>query len=228
MVSTSQGDDNGMLNASEPFDSEAEYLKLLNMIETKSSHFVMGGKQHTYNHLEPIFLLAEPIQRDEKKTRKVNCRCCLYEFKDPKEWTWCEFCGYNIDEKCIRKTRFFPKDMERDLEKKRRGVICKVCDRKFLVHKKVAEIYNHINAAKKINDDSISKLGKQGNAANDEFKSGETGNASVTDNINKIDEEVEAMKKEIKKIKNERKTKKINNTSILEHKEKMESEVHKA
>lgn len=61
MVSTSQGDDNRMQNATEPFDSEAEYLKLLNMIEAKSSHFVMGGKQHTYNHLEGIFLLSEPI-----------------------------------------------------------------------------------------------------------------------------------------------------------------------
>ena len=74
---------------------------------------------------------------------------------------YCTFCGLSNDEKCVRKTRIYP-NQEDDSADKQRGPICKLCDRKFLLHKEVEKVRQLISVSKLSLAEGIKRLETQG------------------------------------------------------------------
>lgn len=105
-------------------DKRAELLK-------KSSKFMIGEREHTFNLDEAIFLKQGP---SEKQKKKEKCPTCRYVFTSSSEMLFCEFCSLSNCHNCLKKTRLFPKG-PKDAEGNRtlRGKICKLCDRKFFI-----------------------------------------------------------------------------------------------
>jgi len=205
------------ISTQEHFDPEQEFDNLIEILKKKSSVFYLKEVKCNYEHEDRIFFLSGPNQ-DKKSIKK--CPSCLYAFQNSKEMVYCTFCGHSNDEKCMKKSRIYPNSHAQE-----RGPICKLCDRKFLVHKQVADKYDYIKVAKKSLVDSISKLEKQGSAANAELENGDGDNSAKANQIAKIDEQMREMKNDITRYKNDRKSKKESNTVVLNEKEKMEKQV---
>ena len=102
-----------------------------------------------YNHEDPIFYRQGPI--DESKYQSIKkCPSCRYQFTSRREMVYCTFCGLSNDEKCMKRTRYFPMspiDQNTKLHTAR-GPICKLCVHKFYVHEEVCKAIKTINGAK--------------------------------------------------------------------------------
>lgn len=99
---------------------------------------------------------------------------------------FCTFCGYSGDEKCLTKTRIYPQSNQED----HRGPICKLCDRKFLVHKEVEKVYDLIHVSKITLVSSLTKLEKNGIDAKFLLKEEDSSNTYMQKELEEIDLEI--------------------------------------
>lgn len=141
-----------ILNASNEelsIDPEQVNSELFELLKSKSSKFIMGGRSHTYNHEDPIFFRTGPIEDSQKKAIK-KCPSCHHTFSSRDEMVFCTFCGHANDSKCLQKTKIYPQAaLDADTGKPtQRGPICKVCTHKFFVRERVKKVVISINAAK--------------------------------------------------------------------------------
>ena len=81
-----------------------------------------------------------------------SCRSCKYKFKDKKEMVKCTFCSYGGCKDCTKKTRYFPDSRQDGGVHELRGTICKLCDRKFFIHKQVSQTNKDIDMRRKTID----------------------------------------------------------------------------
>ena len=108
-------------------DEDKDYEKLL---QSKSKQFFIGRKVFDFDPHEQIFFL-----RDTIKTQRplANCRACGNETKEKKliqNPIYCDFCSFQCCKDCGQKERPYPLAKPEN-GKRKRGTICKLCDRKF-------------------------------------------------------------------------------------------------
>ena len=118
---------------------------------------MLHGIMHSYDHMDRIFFLSEACG-EQKQIKK--CPTCHHAFSKAKEMVFCTFCGFSGDEKCVRKTREYPQSKNGE-----RGLICKLCDRKFHVHTQVERVYDLIHSSKVTLVQSLQKLERNGISA---------------------------------------------------------------
>jgi len=139
---------------------------------------------------------------------------------------FCTFCGCSCDEKCLRKTRIYPHAPIDDFGKQTlRGPICKLCDRKFYINKEVCDLYELIKGAKKTLQNSLLELASKGQETKQELQEESSKSNYTAEQISAVDNDILEMRKEIMKLKGDRKAKKKNNTLILNEKETLEKQV---
>ena len=131
---------------------------------------MMGGYNHSYNHLEKIFFLKGPIDQSQYQATK-KCPSCRYQFSDRNEMVFCTFCGYSNDEKCVQRTKYYPQAAQDPATGKpsMRGKICRLCTHKFFVREKVSEVVQQINATKVSMVVGLQNLERDGSDAKNQF-----------------------------------------------------------
>ena len=112
-----------------------------------SNRFFIGDREYTFNVSEVIFLLKKPIDPSKYHNTPEGCNTCGEKWRKTSdlEGSNCDFCGISNCKKCMKKTRPFKIDDELDIELDKsgrcvlkRGTICRLCDRKFLIKDMVA------------------------------------------------------------------------------------------
>ena len=101
---------------------------------------------------------------------------------------FCEFCGFSSDAKCVKKTRIFPKPGANG--QLIRGKICKLCDRKFLVHKDIEDVKKFLFAAKSSLENGLDKLMVKGRSAHDEITLEENKSSETQADVDGLKEQI--------------------------------------
>lgn len=98
----------------------------------KSKFFFIKDLKFEFKPEDKIFVLSGKVGPTKSLKR---CLPCDFAFKTKKQMVFCEFCGCSACESCTKRTRIFPAcNIDPEVGRRtERGVICKLCDRKFLV-----------------------------------------------------------------------------------------------
>jgi hypothetical protein len=126
------------------YDEGKLYANIEKLMED-SKYFMLGSIKNTFLIQDPIFFRDCPKPAVEYKKIK-RCLSCKFEFKSPKEMSFCTFCGNSACLNCCKKTRLYPESIK-DQKTGRptaRGAICKLCDRKFFIRELVNETLTQI------------------------------------------------------------------------------------
>ena len=117
------------------------------LLET-SRKFVIGGREYLFDENERIFMMQEPISKKHHHNTPEGCNTCREKWKRAGDLhnSHCQFCGMSTCKKCLKKTRLFKRKRvitlddevaeggeEQQMPAQKRGQICKLCDRKFLI-----------------------------------------------------------------------------------------------
>jgi len=105
--------------------------KMADLLEG-SKFFWIKDMKFEFNPEDKIFHISGPI---EPRKQLKRCLPCDYAFTNKKQMVFCQFCGVSACGDCTKKTRIFPAcNIDPEVGKRTsRGVICKLCDRKFMV-----------------------------------------------------------------------------------------------
>ena len=110
-----------------------------------SRQFVVKGRIHLYSDDEPIFFQREP---NFNKKPSHNCKTCDLKFDNVKQMNYCQFCGCAQCSQCLIKTKPFYGEAQLAIpgqnakpQEKKRGKICTLCDRKFLINSIMSETF---------------------------------------------------------------------------------------
>lgn len=87
-----------------------------------------------------------------------KCKACATTFKSASDKVMCTFCAYACCNQCTKKSRPYPKSGDGQTStirgyqtiilRKKRGEICKECDRKFFVKEQVESQHKEIDVNK--------------------------------------------------------------------------------
>ena len=126
------------------------HSKIDTLLET-SRTFMIGDRTFSFDENESIFFLEKQIDSTQYHNTPNGCNTCNEKWKKATDLhnSHCQFCGMSSCKKCLKKTRQFrqprrstslPDERERKknkAKKVKRGIICKLCDRKFIVKQMV-------------------------------------------------------------------------------------------
>lgn len=122
-----------------------------------------------------------------------KCLPCDFQFLDKKQMVFCQFCGLSACQDCTKKTRIFAMSTADHTGKRERGIICKLCDRKFFIKEMMQKSIKEIEMQNVVIQLSKTKVNK----ANEEYNQQK---AELDAENAKIQQQVDAMETEIKKI----------------------------
>ena len=117
-----------------PLDKVEELLEA-------SRRFKIGNREYDFNESESIFFMTKAIDPSNYHNTPDGCHTCGANWKKTTDLqgSHCHFCGISNCKKCLVKTRPF-KHSEAQIEVdksgrevRRRGTICRLCDRKFII-----------------------------------------------------------------------------------------------
>ena len=98
-------------------------------MSTKFDTFNIGHKEFSYNPEDTIFFARKPCG---KFFDNPSCNVCGVDI--PKKFEHCTFCGYRACRDHAKKTRPYPLTDEYITKaKEKRGLICLLCDKKFII-----------------------------------------------------------------------------------------------
>lgn len=129
--------------------SKEEQLQLL---YEKSSNFYIKNLIFSFNLKDQIFSLSAGV---EPRKQIKRCLPCDFAFTKKEQMIMCTFCGLSACQDCTKKTRIYPNCIKDPISQKQelRGIICKLCDRKFFIRemcdrtmKKIETFSNMINS----------------------------------------------------------------------------------
>ena len=113
---------------------------------------MIGDRTYNFDENESIFFMEKPINSFQYHNTNEGCNTCGEKWKKATnlQHSHCQFCGMSSCKKCLKKTRQFRQPRrsttsqtdENEKKKKKakkvkRGIICKLCDRKFIVKEMV-------------------------------------------------------------------------------------------
>jgi hypothetical protein len=104
--------------------------------ELQNTNFVFRDKERKVREIEfkpqeSIFFRKDGITELNKRS---NCKSCRLEFQSERQMVLCTFCGMSACKDCSQKSRYYQASALDDNKRRvARGVICRMCDRKFFV-----------------------------------------------------------------------------------------------
>ena len=118
----------------EQVEKEMDLLKL--------SNFKIHRNFFEFNKNDKIFNLAD---KAKGKVKLQECNSCRNQrFEKEKDMHFCEFCTRANCKNCCEKTRCYPKAIPNKKGEVKRGTICVLCDRKFLVRDMLEDAHKEI------------------------------------------------------------------------------------
>ena len=120
------------------FQDENEEIIQEDHIETYD--IIVGNKEHQFTTKDTIFSLTGPIQ---KQVDSSTCNSCPKAFSSKKK-QFCNFCGSRACENCMYKMRQYKSHLKSTNNTFQKGLICKVCENKFLLYENFNTFENNI------------------------------------------------------------------------------------
>lgn len=127
-------------------------LNKVDVLIEDSRKFVIGDREFVFNEDERIFFMEGPIDPSNYHNTPDGCNTCGEKWKKASDLqeSHCDFCGISNCKKCLRKQRNF-KEIIGGLNRSqrgpnKRGMICKLCDRKFFIKQMVQGTLKDITA----------------------------------------------------------------------------------
>jgi hypothetical protein len=151
--------------------------KMADLLEG-SKFFWIKDMKFEFNPEDKIFHISGPI---EPRKQLKRCLPCDYAFTNKKQMVFCQFCGVSACGDCTKKTRIFPAcNIDPEVGKRTsRGVICKLCDRKFMVSGLVQNSIKQIEMQNTVIKDIAGNIANQMSELNKEQASHEEEHAKT-------------------------------------------------
>jgi hypothetical protein len=121
-------------------------------MSNKFDTFKIGHKEFSYNEKEAIFYIRKPCGKSHDNP---SCNVCGIDI--PKKFENCTFCGFRACKDHAKKSRPYPLADDFTKKSEKRGLICLLCDRKFIIRQLAVEWNVPIMAVR----DAIVDLGNQ-------------------------------------------------------------------
>ena len=139
----------------------------LDLLISASRTFFIKKLQFEFVGNDKIF----HISRAQEGTRLLKrCMPCDFVFTDKKQMVFCQFCGLSACQECTKKTRIFPGQVMGNStretvkeDKRERGTICKLCDRKFFIKEMMTKSMKDIEMQNNVINQTKGKLQIQNN-----------------------------------------------------------------
>lgn len=181
----------------------------LNRMDTlleASRTFYIGERRYEFNENDPIFFMDGPISTRAYHNTTDGCHTCGDKWKKASDLqdSHCQFCGNSNCKNCLKKTRpfkptFVRKGKEPPTEEPvevKRGSVCKLCDRKFLIKEMVQGSLEKI----KIQNSALSTSLSQQQELNGELEKLKSDHATLvrekTDQSNQMEENLVKLRTE--------------------------------
>lgn len=104
---------------------ESPAATMMNQIENETYQINIGDQKVKFDVRDEIFTMNGP---NLKQITSTQCHSCEKELPSKKP-QYCQFCGHRACPNCMHKEQMFA-------DHSTSGIICKICDRKFILYHK--------------------------------------------------------------------------------------------